>query len=715
MRKKEKMVRNGNLEKKVSKKKVLEKKVSVKKAPKKREKKEHNKKSHGLSMKAQLLIGFIVPVCIVVFIGLYSYKKASQGMLVNYEKSTMNAISMATELLNYGFESVQSDSAQIYNDTDAKGYVTFKKESLDTSIMSMKSNTQNLLVTKQTLNKFISNIHIITSSDAKFLTTHYTTSSEGFFDEMFAENSESYSNVKNCWIGEHSLLDSKLGVKKESYSISLVRMMPTKNAFVVVDVNTDKIAEILKALDLGEGSIVSFVTEDGRQMNINKECDVTFTEQDYYQSAITGENAKMSKYVPVGNKEYLFMYSKSDITNASICALVPKTSLMTEAIALGKTVIIWVIFSCFVVGTLGLAILYGISKNMERITKRLARVSEGDLTVDMRIKNKSEFGKIAHHISETVTNTKQLVEKVTDLSEQVNGSVKEVFDATKILQGSTEGIQNATLEIDAGVNQQAQDACQCLEKMDSLSEKIIRTESTMSEMSEVADSTKQMIFSGSGIMDQLTMQSQHTEDITDHVGNKIQMLMEKSKEIENFVSSINEISEETTLLSLNASIEAARAGDAGRGFAVVAEEIKKLADSSLKASKEIEMVVQMISSMTKETKEASFEAKKIVEMQRKTVNQTRDLFTSMNECVEKLLSNIQGMRADIKEVTSDREQTLSAIESISSVSEETAASSTMVNDTVQNQMEQVSKMVETTKELEQRTNELIEALSRFRI
>ena len=89
---------------------------------------------------------------------------------------------------------------------------------------------------------------------------------------------------------------------------------------------------------------------------------------------------------------------------------------------------------------------------------------------------------------------------------------------------------------------------------------------------------------------QLKESTNSTTQITENIIETIENLAEKSKSIATIIEAINEIAEQTTLLSLNASIEAARAGEAGKGFAVVAQEIRKLADESIRSAEEIAQI-----------------------------------------------------------------------------------------------------------------------------
>ena len=191
------------------------------------------------------------------------------------------------------------------------------------------------------------------------------------------------------------------------------------------------------------------------------------------------------------------------------------------------------------------------------------------------------------------------------------------------------------------------------------------------------------------------------------------MLNEKIDSIRILTDTIDEISEETTLLSLNASIEAARVGEAGKGFSVVAEAIKKLADSSKTSSKKIRNVIEAIEGVSEETIKASGQAGAIVGSQSLAVEETRRRFSDMSRNMEKLLDNISASARDVEGMNTNRRDTLNAIESISAVSEETAASAVSVEETVNKQTKQVEQLSEATKELENKMDELLEAIQMF--
>lgn len=216
-------------------------------------------------------------------------------------------------------------------------------------------------------------------------------------------------------------------------------------------------------------------------------------------------------------------------------------------------------------------------------------------------------------------------------------------------------------------------------------------------------------------MESLASQSDNTSSATKQVTADIIDLQEKSKSIEQFTVIINDIANRTNLLALNASIEAARSGEAGKGFSVVAEEIKKLAQSSLEAAGEIHKVVDAITVQTETTVKTTAEAEKEVARQVQNVEQAKQTFQQMEKSVEQLLQKISNIVNHVDSMNSVRQSMLEFIENISALYEETAASSTVVNESVIDQKKQIEKLTESTKELEKWADELQQAIQKFKI
>ncbi|MBQ6696328.1 MAG: methyl-accepting chemotaxis protein [Lachnospiraceae bacterium] len=692
-----------------------EKKVRTKAVKKQRTEK---KKGFGISIRTQLFVGFLIPMVLVVAVGAFAYQKASEGMLSNYQESAQTALQMTVKLLDYGFTTVDAASMQIFNDTNVKDYVseTYKNDIVERS--NVYKQSQKLVDSTRNSNEFISDVMIVTADNLDDVSTSSPKGKKNGYYDSFKQESAAAIESKDkteSWLSGHPVVDERFHTSTDNYILSQYRLVSTKNACVVIDISSAKIKSILEDLKLGEGSIISFVTANDRELAMDSQSGFVFADKEYYTLAKNAEEGFYSDFVMMDGVEYLFMYGRCEANKSAVCSLTPKSALMQAATDIRNGIIVGVLLSSIVVLIVGLTIFTGISSKMGNIIKRLSKVSEGDLTVDMRIHDRAEFGKLSGHIMEVVSNTKELIGKVKDTSGQVSdcvGNVKAVGDE---LANSSVYVQGITDEIAEGVNTQAEDMQNCLYKMDSLSEKIIRTGDNVREMEKLADGTKEMIVKSTAGVNELSGQAAETGTIMNSLEEKMEVLNTSMQSIRELVNTIDTIAESTTLLSLNASIEAARAGEAGRGFAVVADEIKKLADSSKQSSEEITNMIDNLQVVFAETKEASNKAGDIVKVQENTVEDIKALFVQMSGNMEMLLNNINQSISDMNEMDDYRKDTLISFENISAVSEETAASTTTVSETMNNQSEHVDRLLVATTELEEKMTELVTAIERFTV
>ena len=166
---------------------------------------------------------------------------------------------------------------------------------------------------------------------------------------------------------------------------------------------------------------------------------------------------------------------------------------------------------------------------------------------------------------------------------------------------------------------------------------------------------------------------------------------------------------------LNASIEAARAGDAGRGFAVVAEEIRKLADDSAKAAGEIRNNVDHITGQTLNSVESAQAAENMVAAQTEAVEQVVDVFLRMQKQMSTLVEGLKAIVDSTEKADHERRSTVDAVRNISDIIEETANSAEVVRDVVNRLMESVRNLNQTADSLGQNMEELKTEISVFKI
>ncbi len=683
----------------------------------------------NLNIKIQLLVGFLVPIFFVILVGVISSRQAEAGMISNFEESASSSIETQMQYLDFGMSMVSAEAMQMRLDTELQSLVNglFKKD-LSKASSIYRKNSSSIKV-RQRSNELIHAIYIIPKSGSKVMSTLESSdqSTDGYYEDwsvteegqkvIFEKNVADWLGKTTSWIGQHPEMDKMTGYKPEDYAISYMSAFPNRAAVFVVDISKEAIRKSLSKVDTSDGSILGFITADGSELVIKDE-EVTeefvFFEQDFFQNCLASEELEGTEYVTYDGQEYFFTFAKSEKTGVVLGYLVPVRHVTKGAEAIKSITVVLVIIACIVAVAIGLFISLNISASMAGIIKRLKKAAEGDLTVHLKTKGKSEFSILSQYIMNVITNMKGLIQQVEGIAMLVKNAAGGVEEISARIEESSQGIKVTLAEIDKGVSLQASDAQDCLTQMDSLSRKIEEIGSSVDQAASGSEVTKEIVEKSINTMEALSGKTKATIEITDRVKADIEELEKKSRVIGEFVNTINDIAEETNLLSLNASIEAARAGEAGRGFAVVAEAIRKLADGSSQAASEINKVVEEIVNQTKGTVSTAAEAGEIVGEQALLVSHTKEDFKKMAECTEQMLISVRKISEDVISIDAQRKDTLDAVSSISAVSEQTATASSEVYNISQKQMDVVEALKKASTELKEKMTELEEALDLFK-
>ena len=217
------------------------------------------------------------------------------------------------------------------------------------------------------------------------------------------------------------------------------------------------------------------------------------------------------------------------------------------------------------------------------------------------------------------------------------------------------------------------------------------------------------------IVEELNNQSLETRTSLDAVTKQIDRMNSSVQSIEKAITLISDIADETELLSLNASIEAARAGDAGRGFAVVADQIKKLADQSNVSAKDIGIIIKEVMDVSLETASIMQKVYDAMNLQQLKLDETKAQSTQVSDGVDKSIEGISNISVKVDSLRESSHEIKDSVVTLADISEKTATTAESTIETVDSMSDTMNSLLASSDQLTVLAEKLSASLGVFRI
>ena len=376
------------------------------------------------------------------------------------------------------------------------------------------------------------------------------------------------------------------------------------------------------------------------------------------------------------------------------------------------------IFSLLVACGFTLVLVKSLIKPLQHTQRVVSEMATGNLVVSMdeRVLNrKDEIGGLATAFSSMNANFKKLITQISQSSEQIAASSQQFTASADQSAQAANQVATSIVNVATGAQEQlaaANQACRMVEDMSLGIQKIATNASQVSHQSSEAACKAQ---DGRKSVDQAVNQMGQIELTVNTSANVVAKLGERSKEIGQIIDTISGIAGQTNLLALNAAIEAARAGEQGRGFAVVAEEVRKLAEQSQEAAKQIGSLITEIKGETDQAVVAMSEGTREVKTGTEAVSAAGQAFTEITALVAEVSSQVKEFSSAIEQIASVSQQIVSAVRTIDNFSKNAVAEAELVSAATEEQSASMQEIASSSQALAKMAQDLQGIIRQFQV
>jgi len=399
-----------------------------------------------------------------------------------------------------------------------------------------------------------------------------------------------------------------------------------------------------------------------------------------------------------------------------VLAAIPVEVLAEQAAPIRNiTVIICIVAGLIAIGV-GIFVMRYVGAPLSKLSELMEKGADGDLTVRASIKARNdEIGTLSKSFDVMMEQISLLAKQTTSSAAEVLKTASELGETSNKTAIASKEIAVATDEIAGGASSLAMEAEKGTDLTNRINEQMDQMNQHAVHMSQSALEVERASEQGTSYMAELIDKTGTTEQMTRAMVDKVNALKESTTSIVKILDVLNAVTKQTNILSLNAAIEAARAGAAGKGFMVVADEIRQLADQSRQSIEVVANITSKISAEIEETVDVLTNVYPLFQDQISSVKEANQLFLSVHAQMDGFKGSMNLVKESFAELNQSQEVLSDSMNNVSAVAQQSSATSEEVASLSTEQLNISEHLVQLSNQLQQVSNNLKDSLTKFKI
>lgn len=616
------------------------------------------------SAKTKLIAG-MTAVAIIPTISIVLISNVVTGKIVHEDlsNSTLQVTKQASRSLDYKIEGVGNQLSLLVNNIN---FTEFYQNDMNA--------TYGFYLLEGTL-----------KTNTDYASVYFASSKKDMVLAPKAELPEGYDPTERDWYkgaeeknGEFYYSEPYEDAITQELVITISRAVLDKNGEIVgvaaIDLNMANFSKSINDIKIGHNGYMVIIGQDGKFIThpdakqIGSDLATTLT----LWNDLEKNDEGYSEY-ELNNVDKFSAFTTNDKTGWKFVSALEQSEI-TEGTDKVRT-LAWILTAIFGVLSAIAAYILGkrIASNILKVKGALETASRGDFSARVLVNTKDEFKELERSFNHTMEQLSTSFGKLGTSSNSVLDTSSHLSVITRETNAALSEVALAIEEIAQGSMLQARNVQVSSEQMRGLARQLEDISIVTENMNNVSHRSMELSTKGLEQVELLSGKSTETKSSTTEVASIVQEVNVRMEEINAIIEVITKITDQTNLLSLNASIESARAGEHGRGFAVVANEVRKLAEQSQASAGEIKRIVDSIKAVVKNAVDSMERTNLAVTEQDLAVTETKAIFTDILSAVRELVQKVDEVQIAIKASNTNKDAVSNEMESIAAVSQQTAA------------------------------------------